>query len=298
MFEYQDPNPSFLDRLERRLPWLAIPNLPLLILAGQALFSLFSLRAPDTPGHLWLDPVMVARGEWWRLFTFLMVPSASPMGLIFAVFWLSFFWFLCQSLEAQWGSWRMSFYLSLGWLCQVLVSLGAWHLAGLRLPQTGFYFFLSVQLAFAWHFPNHVIYIYFILPLKMSVLAWVTGAVLLYKALTGWPGEALIIASSLLNYLAFFAGSHARNLKTLHESGQARGRFSRAVNEARLGAKAKHCSQCGKDPNSADLRLCTCGRCGEEGQFWCLEHLAAHLEPAEPALDAGEAKAVKKKKKK
>ena len=45
-------------------------------------------------------------------------------------------------------------------------------------------------------------------------------------------------------------------------------------------ARPKACAQCGVGADG-DLRLCHCERCGDDGKFWCVEHLKPHLEPPE-----------------
>jgi hypothetical protein len=277
MFEYHRPNPSWLDRLERRLGFLAIPRLPIYILGGQALFTAFGLSDPNIGQRLCFHPLLAAQGEWWRFFTFLMIPDTSPMGLAFAFFWFSFFWFVCQSLEAQWGAFRCSLYILLGWLGQLGVSWLAWVLWRLPVVLDGRELFLSLQLAFAWYFPEYVIYIYFILPIRMRTMAWLTGAYLLYGAVTGWPSQTLVVAGSLINYILFFAADHARNLQAMRQSGASKAEFSRKLGSAKSAARPMTCVSCGKDPNQADIRLCTCERCGEDGKFWCTEELKEHL---------------------
>jgi hypothetical protein len=277
MFEYQSPNPSFVDKLERKFGWLAIPRLPLYILGGQAFLTAFGLQIPEIGNYLYLDPFLATHGEWWRFFTFLIIPSTTPLGLTLAIFWFSFFWFVCQSLEAQWGPFKTSLYILIGWLGQVLVSMSAWLIWGVPFPQAGHYLFLSLQLAFAWYFPEYVTYIYFVLPVKMRYVAWFNMAYLVYRATVHWPGETFVIVGSMINYLLFFTVDHAKGIKALQQSSEARAHFHRKLNEAKVTAREKKCEKCERNPNTADIRLCTCAKCGEDGKFWCTEDLAAHL---------------------
>jgi hypothetical protein len=50
-----------------------------------------------------------------------------------------------------------------------------------------------------------------------------------------------------------------------------------SLEKAMATAPRKSCSSCGKDAYAADLRLCDCADCGEEGRFWCVEDLKLHL---------------------
>ena len=78
---------NWLDQLERRFGFIAIPNLILFIIAGQVLATLLGAQNPTVPMMMVLDPQAVVAGQWWRLFTYIFVPDVSRLGLIFAIFW-------------------------------------------------------------------------------------------------------------------------------------------------------------------------------------------------------------------
>lgn len=69
----------WLYRLERRLPWLAIPNLMLYIVAGTGVVYLCSLFFENVNAYTWLSmvPSLVAEGQVWRLITFVFLPETS-----------------------------------------------------------------------------------------------------------------------------------------------------------------------------------------------------------------------------
>ena len=268
---------AWLDKLEKRFGYLAIPHLGMTLVAAQALATLVAMKDPRLVSLMVLEPSLVAQGQWWRLLTFLVVPSLSPFNLIFAIFWFQFLWGLMDTLEAEWGRFKLTAYVGLAVLLPGLASLGAWQALGVNLVFTGSYLSTSLLLAYAFLAPEATIYLMMILPVKMRWWAWLVGAYYIYSIAVGGPWEALAIAAGVGNYLIFFLPEHLgqQRLRASADQGQA------VLAAARRQASAvltRSCTQCGRGVE-ADLRLCTCPSCGEEGRHWCLEHLAPHLAP-------------------
>lgn len=274
---------NWIKRLERHLGFLAIPNLILAVIAGQAIMTFAGIQHPELPLLLQLDPVAVSGGQWYRLLTWVIVPDTSRFGLIFAIFWFWFLWVIGRTLEQAWGEFLSTVYLLLGILLPGLGSMLLWYYFGIDLVQTGLYFSLSLQLAFAVVAPEFTLLLFFILPVKMKWLAWAMGAWLAFRALTGgWVG-ALDVLFGVGNYLIFFLPQGLQAARLRREVAANRRVFVKARDQAE-SIEAHRCTRCGADRN-AGLRLCTCSRCGEDGRFWCVEHLAPHLAEAEPPPD-------------
>jgi hypothetical protein len=266
---------NWLDRLERHLSFLAIPNLILGVIVGQAVLTLAAYNNPTIPLLLYLDPAAVAAGQWYRLLTWVLVPSTGAFGAVFAIFWFWLLWVQASTLEAEWGAFRCSVYLLLGIALPALASLLFYAVFDISLIQTGFYFSTSLQLAFAALVPDFTLYFFFILPVKMRWWAWAMGAYLLFRAVTGgWVvfGE---IVFGVGNYLIFFLPTAIQASRQRREVAANRRVFTEAKRESAV-ILTHTCAQCGRG-READLRLCTCERCGEEGRFWCSEHLKPHL---------------------
>jgi hypothetical protein len=283
---------DWFTRLERRLGFLAMPNAILAVILGQAAATLLAQLRPELPLLLYLDPVAVWHGQWWRLFTWIFVPSGGtkPLDLFLAFFWFWFLWIIGRSLENAWGPFRATLYLILGLCLPAAGSLLLYALFGVVAVQTGFYFSVSLQLAFAALAPDFTIYLLFLLPVKMRWLAWGLGAWMLWGvAQTGlrYGGgaafiEGLSVAFGVGNYLLYFlpgAWQAARQRRQVQANRQV---FEKAKVEVQA-LQTRNCERCGAGPE-ADLRLCTCERCGEDGKNWCQAHLSAHLEDerAEP----------------
>jgi hypothetical protein len=265
----------WLDKLERHFGFLAIPNLILGVIFGQIAATLLGLKDPSLPSLLLLDPVAVASGQWWRLFTWVIVPSLSPMSLIFAIFWFQFLFMIGQSLEHEFGAFKSTVYLLMGICLPALGAMLLWHFLGLEISPTGFYFSSSLELAFAALAPEFTILLMFIIPVKMRWLAYILGALLIWDGLSqGWPGMVEVLLG-VSNYLLFFGPAGLQNWRQRRYAAVGQKVFREAKREAEQ-VKQRVCAECGRG-SEADLRLCTCELCGPEGRNWCSDHLKPHL---------------------
>lgn len=137
-----------------------------------------------------LMPDRVLQGEVWRLFTWTFF-ELNPIGLIFSCLMLGF---LGRDLSSAWGHWRfVGMYLVLA----SLVGAGT-CLAGLALPSVARQAYatawpLGDALLIAWasHFPNRQILMYFVLPIGGRNLVYLVIAGTLLFALFG--GMAMFV---------------------------------------------------------------------------------------------------------
>jgi hypothetical protein len=284
----------WLDKLERHFGFLAIPNLMLGVIGGQALSTLLALKDPTVPLQLMLDPAAVAEGQWWRLFTWIIVPDATPFGLLTAVFWFMFLFSIGRALELEWGAFKSTVYLLLGMALPALGAMLLWQFLGIQIILTGSYFSITLLLAFAALAPELTMYLLFILPVKMRWVAWALGAWLLWSALSRGLVGAMEVGFGVGNYLIFFlpAGVQAWRQRRFASAGQKV--FKEAKREAER-AQARVCADCGRGAE-ADLRLCTCELCGEEGRNFCREHLGPHLALTMPSKPSPEPPQKQKRK--
>ena len=77
-------NMGLLDKLERRIGFLAIPGLIRILVGFQALVFLLVLLNPGYLSMIDLDPARVRAGEVWRLFTYIFIPQSTSL------FWIIF----------------------------------------------------------------------------------------------------------------------------------------------------------------------------------------------------------------
>jgi membrane associated rhomboid family serine protease len=271
--------------MERRFGRYGIPNLIMYIVAGRGLAYLLSLKNPDFPNYLVLDPVAVRHGEVWRLFTYVFLPpqSASAVftGPLMAIFALYVTFLLGRALEDIWGSFKFTLYYLIG---VVATSLVAFLVS--RAPVSPYYIDLSLLLAFATVFPEFTFLLFFIIPFKAKWMGWLTGAIQVVAfAFAGLSGK-LAIAVSLSNYLLFFwpeVSSWVGRLSGKHRQAVIPGAGLAGAWRASLATGSPppvhRCSVCRKterDNPELEFRICACPECGD-GREFCMEHLKEHV---------------------
>jgi len=257
----------WMTRLEQRLGWMGIPRLIMYVVFGRVLTYLLALANPEYPAFLALDPDAVRRGEVWRLLTYVFMPPAG-MEILSSAIALYFLWRVGEGLEAAWGAFRLTLYYLLGAAATALVAFGL-----LGAPATPFYLDCSVFLAFATVYPDAVILLFFVIPVRLKWLGWALAAYLGVMALREPLAGKLALVTALSNYLLFFGGRFFRAAAPA-----AAAVIAPVV--AAVPVKPYHrCTACGRterDDRELEFRICACARCGE-GREYCLEHLKEHL---------------------
>ena len=258
---------SFLDRLERRIGFIAIPGLIRIVVAFTALVCILAYLDRQFLSVLELRPELIKQGQVWRLFTYIFIPTSPLTGSLLSPLWavvaLWFLWWIGDKLEAAWGAFRVTLYFLTGMLG---VTLAAFLLhATFSNGMLG----VSLFLAVAWFYPNEIIYLMFILPVKFKWLAWITGAFLLFGFVVGSNANRLAMILALSNYLLFFGPQAFQELRQRKEIVGRRKRFELESRDAE--AEPLHrCATCGAteltDP-SLEFRV------ARDGEEYCLAHL-------------------------
>jgi len=258
---------SWFNKIERRLEPFAIHNLTLYLVIGQTFVYLSAMFGLLDVSRLVLWPVLAIHGEPWRLLTFIFIPPNSSW--LFIAFALYLFYLFGSSLEQYWGALRYNFFVLTGYALTVGLSFLTPEQVATNLFIGG-----SVFLAFAYLNPDFVMYIFFILPVKikwLGLLAWLGYA---WSFFTGDWSERFSIIAAVGNFLIFFAHDIALSLKQGRRRMQSQaGSFSRQ-NDAK---EPRHtCHICGKtDISHPDLDFRYCSKCAGD-QCYCPEHLRAH----------------------
>lgn len=195
---------AWVDRLEKRLGFLAAPGLSAFIAGMTALVGVLGTFKPEFAGALTLDPSAVLRGQLWRAATFLFVPP--PAGPLWLLFWVAMLFAILQALEAAWGDFKFTVFLALGAAATALAAVAA----GAEFGNS--YIIMASFLAFARLLPDREVLIMFILPVKLRWLAALTGLWAALGFVTAGLYGRVEIASGLLPYLLFFGAGHLRDL--------------------------------------------------------------------------------------
>jgi len=213
-------SPSWMRFLERKLSWLSIPNLALILITLQALGSLFVLMDPIWINRLALVPSNVLEGEYWRLVTFLALPlSMSPIWIIFALWSL---YFIVTSIEREWGAFKTTFYVLISYLLMIVFSFI------FQYPITHISSFISTLfLAAAALFPDMEILFFFVIPAKMKWLAWLTLLLILFNFITGEWVERFYLLAIYSNYFVFFGPAHFYHFKQMRRKWEFQSKLKR-----------------------------------------------------------------------
>jgi hypothetical protein len=198
--------PKWLEKIERHARWLAIPNLALLLVGLQVLGFVLVYLDPKWWGLLVLEPRLVLQGELWRLISFLAVPfSPNPLWMFFA---LNFLYFIVNGVEDEWGEFRTTFYV----LVSAVLTIGFCFAFGSSMASPGYLestlFFAAATIA-----PECEILLFFILPVKLKWLAWVSLIFIGLAFVNGSWLDRLYLVVIYANYLLFFGPYYSWQLK-------------------------------------------------------------------------------------
>ncbi len=255
---------KFLERLDRIVRPIALPNLTLIIIAGQALMWLGSSGDPQLIERALLIWDNVLAGEVWRLVTFLIIPPSS--NPIFLLFILYIFYLMGTSLEQHWGVVRYNTFLWLGTVLTIAAA-GVVH----DQPVTGGFLEGTVFLAFATYNPNFELRLFFVLPVKIKYLAYIQAIGYAFAFVFGTMTVRLMVLASIGNYLVFFGPI------VFQKAANYRRRVQWDARQFKPGDAPRHtCATCGVNSNSdpnMDFRYCS--KCDGE-RAYCEAHLRNH----------------------
>lgn len=259
---------TWLNSLERRFGFLAIPGLIRIIVVFTALVYLLTYLNPEFLSLLQLDPARIRGGEVWRLVTYIFIPRAgvqpnsmlSPLWLVLALWFL---WFIGEGLERAWGAFRLTLYFLVGMIGTTIAAF----LFGAQFSNA--MLAASLFFAFAWFYPDEVIYVLFILPMKIKWLAWVSAAFILLGFAGGQNSYRMAVIAALSNYFIFFGPELFRQARQRKDVSSRRKRFEGQSRD--LDEPLHRCATCGatelSNPN-LEFRVAT------DGEEYCLEHLS------------------------
>jgi membrane associated rhomboid family serine protease len=258
---------TWLDKLERRAGFLAIPGLMRIVVGFTALVFALVWFNPGFGSVLELDPARIRHGEIWRLVTYIFLPRTASFLWIILFLW--FLWFIGDGLEQAWGAFRLTLYFFVG----MIGTTAAAFFFGARFSNS--MLFASLFYAFARFYPDQVIYVLFILPVKIKWLAWVSAAFLLFGFFVNSSSYRMALVAAFVNYLIFFGPEIIHEARHRGEVSARRKRFAR---QSRSEAEPLHkCAICGatelSDPN-LDFRV------ARDGEEYCIAHLPRAESPA------------------
>ncbi len=280
---------SLLSRLDAKYGRYTIPNVTVMIIVGQVLLYV-AAQVGQPPGgggadlleRVRLDPARILHGEVWRLITFLFDPP--PTNVIFAFFFWYLFYLMGTTLEVSWGAFRYNVFLAIGYFATVAAAFAMHFTVGEgNFPATNAFLYGTVFLAFARLYPEFVMYIFFVLPVKirwLAMLQWIFyGITFLFGE---WMQRAMVLAS-VANYLLFFGRDIWRDMRQGHRRMQFQAKALRSPQRV-----IHKCRTCGlTSDTSPQTQFRYCSKCNDDSCY-CSEHLHNHEHVVQGAEPEGE----------
>ena len=294
---------------ERKFSKYAVRDLSLkliiLYLAGYVIYYL----KPEILYHMTLNPYAIVHGQIWRLVSWLMIPP-STSNLFFIAVMMFFYYSIGTSLERVWGAWRYNVFIFTGILLTIVSAflwMGFTYLTGGggTLAQVGagsyfdyyslafstYYINMGIFFAYALTFPEAMVLLFFIIPVKVKWLGLLDVAYLVFEFLQATSATRFAIAATFVNIAILYLRSHrsvrrsysGRTMEDIFHSavgtGASKNRSAGPVRRQMrpAGAVVHRCVICGRtQADNPDLEFRYCSKC-EGGQEYCQDHLFTHV---------------------
>lgn len=284
-----------MSNFERKFGKYAVRNLSLVLIACYVIGYVVQLFAPGIMQFLTLNPHAILHGQVWRLVTWVLIPPSSLD--LFTIIMLMFYYSVGSSLERVWGTYRYNVYLFSGMLYTVIGSFLAYGIyaamsaaAGLEVSAafmmssstlfSTYYINMSIFLAYAATFPDAMVLLMFIIPVKMKWMG-IAYAILLGVQLVSGTGIPMFdvfyriaLVASLLNFVIFWLTSRGR-LNMSPKQAKRRHEFHSEVKKSMRVTRHK-CAICGRtEDDDPTLEFRYCSKCNGNYEY-CQEHLFTH----------------------
>ncbi len=244
----------FLYKLEQKIGKWAIPNLTTVLIVCYVIgYALMTFNS-NIISYMTLEPGLILRGQVWRLITWIVIPpSGSTFGgfdTFFIIIMLFFYYSIGRSLERAWGTFRYNVYIFGGMLATLIAAFVSFFIFSAiygGAVSVGWYFSTyyvttSMFLAFAATFPDAVVLLMFIIPVKVKYLGILYFATIVYECI-GYVRQIanggiyyfipiIAIVASLINFIVFFFSTRDFS-RYSHKERQRRRDFERKMEAGR-----------------------------------------------------------------
>ncbi|MBH1939686.1 hypothetical protein I5677_02110 [Mobilitalea sibirica] len=283
---------KFINKLERLFGRYAIHNLMKYVAILYGIGFIISMLSPNIYYFFSLDFQSIAKGQIWRLVTFI-IPRVGMGDLLWVAISVYVYYMIGNALERAWGAFRLNLYFFSGILFNLIAAFITYLITGISIPTSLEAINPTLFFAFAAMYPNTQFYIYFLIPVKAKYLAWFQGAMYLFTIYSYLTHDnqyykllIIPIVASMANFLIFFFATRNYNRISPREF-QRKAKFHRQMQEARnqgpvtqqngRNVVTRHkCAVCGRtelDDDQLEFRFCS--KC--DGNYeYCMEHLFTH----------------------
>jgi len=234
--------------------------------------------------RLTFSPERILNGEVWRLVTWVFLPVNNQ--IFFMIIALYFYYFIGSTLEREWGTPKFNIFYISGVILNIVYGFASWLVLGQTVPIIPNFINLSMLFAFAVLFPDHVVRLFFVIPVKIKWLAFLNAAFFVYAfvnyLIVGRLLLALLPFVALLNFILICGDEALSYIRPRRKSVYAQTiDFKKAAKKAKKEQANKpyrhKCAVCGKtDADYPDLEFRYCSRCNGYHCF-CSEHINNHI---------------------
>lgn len=286
-----------MSKWERKFGKYAIPNLTVILLLCYVVGYVIELFNSSFFSYLTLNPYAILHGQIWRLVTWIIIPPDSLD--FFTLIMLFFYYSIGTVLERTWGTWKYNVYIFSGMALTVLgafLCLGIYYLleatgngivysyAGIPLNDatafalgasafSTYYINIAIYMAYAMTYPDAVVLLMFIIPVKMKWMGIVDLVLLLLSFIAGNLFTKFAVGAALVNVGLFYLN----NVKRVNLSPkQMKRRHDYNRNVSRNMVTKHKCAICGRtDEDSPELEFRFCSKCNGNYEY-CQYHLFTH----------------------
>ncbi len=284
---------SLMDKLERKFGRNSGPSLMLILIICYAAGYIACRIFPMFAQLVCFNPALIAKGQVWRLFTFVMIPSSSELFLALITCFIYFS--ISKSLEMIIGRFRLNVFLLTGLLLQVIGGLAYYWICSssvITLPNASYvinlnpyYVYATLFVLFALLFPDAQFLFMFIFPIRGKWMIFITLVMytldVVSAFMSGFAGYAWMLVTmilmAVLNLLIFMAMNkysvkrRPKNVVNMHAR-------NRAENSGGSRVSYRHkCCVCGRtDVTNPELDFRYCSKCIGNYEY-CQDHLYTHI---------------------
>lgn len=249
-----------------------IKNLMMVIVFANILVYLLSMLGNNNLSlSLALIPDRVLSGEIWRVISYIFIPPTfNPFFLIFV---LMFYYYIGRELEDYWGTFKFNLYYFTGVFISSLTAM-IFNISIVGVADLN----LSLFLAYAVLRPEHTVYLFMVLPIKMKYVAIVTLTILGYRFFTTsyWQIKFVVVAP-ILNFIIFFLPSLFRMVVRDSENRKRKKEYTSKVLKFEDNKISRHvcceCKRTEKDNETLEFRYCS--KCNGNYEY-CSDHIFNH----------------------
>lgn len=260
-------------------PDFGIPHLIKYITIANVILWLLSIVNTRILVYMTFNPRFILQGQIWRIISFIFIPPSSGALALIAFY---FYYLIGTTLEQQWGTPKFTIYFFTGVILTILYGFLMYFVTGKSVNITAEYIFLSMFFSFAALYPDMQVLLFFIIPIKMKLLAIVDAFLFVAGIFTNPFPVNLLPVVAVINVL-IFCWDDLLALLRIHPARKSSTtiNFKKASREIRKEQAAnlyRHkCAVCGRtDTEYPDLEFRYCSRCAGYHCF-CEEHINSHV---------------------